>query len=105
MSNIGNIQIPSLYTGRIVTLTGIDFCMDGIKHGLVVAGDASIIRIIGRNPQAQAEIEKWADVQPLVPISVIGYVERSAECTHLSVFFVGTMQDFVTLSGDRVGNG
>ena len=84
------IHVPTCLTGQIITLPPFSFCMDGVQHAILAEqGEPSTVRIKGRSPEIQAELEKWADTKSLVPITVCGYFEASIECSHyLSVYSV-----------------
>jgi len=102
MKTKSDIQIPSTYTGSIITLPVASICNDNVKHGIVVSGEPTIIRIKGRTPQAQKEIERWADSNSFVPISVTGYTVKGPECSYLSVFHVGPTEELVSLLGGEL---
>ena len=89
-SNVsGEIQIPTLISGVVTPLTGVEsFCMDGATH--LIHSAQSIYRLQGKSPEVTKDLAASADGK--TKISVMGYPVWGPECSRISVYSVEAMK-------------
>lgn len=84
---------PTVISGVITKLEGVDFCMDGVTH--ILHSVIGITRIAGANRTTIKQIGDFADGK--TKVMVTGHYIQGAECIHLSVDRLMLVKDLLAL--------
>lgn len=88
--SMGEVQVPTCFTGYVTALDGPDFCMDGATHAIEHGGMR--IRLRAGNA-AVTKALKAAENSGTMWVAC-GYKSRGPECDHLSVYSLEKSAEF-----------
>ncbi len=85
-----DVQVPFCLSGGIIEAHS-SLCMDGATH-IINTSIIGGIRLVATTKEALEVLEKHENAD--IAVAVCGYPKRSANCTHMEIYFAGLAEQF-----------
>ncbi len=96
------VQVPFCVSGGI-TIAHPSFCQDKATH-LIHTSIVGTIRLVPTTAFAAEALKKY-EKDPEAIVTVCGYPDRSANCTHMNVYAVDLAEKFASKLSGMAGSG